>query len=135
MEQGNALITGSGTSDLQAALLGDTTGFPFKTEFSLEPLIDFWLRSTGDASSTCASLSRLVAEQIGGAPELRAPITDPSVLDRHEDLVDVLMSAEIAPALWEQSYTAAMIPFQLRGFYATPAMRRDLMHPDGRLKG
>ena len=28
-----------------------------------------------------------------------------------------------------------MIPFQLRGFYATPPMRRDLMHDDGRLKG
>src|SRR2546430_4150696 len=39
------------------------------------------------------------------------------------------------PALWDIAHGAAMIPFQLRGFYATPAMRRELMHDDGRLKG
>src|SRR5206468_13021020 len=69
------------------------------------------------------------------APELAGTITDPAVLERHGDLVDLLMSAEFPPALWDIAHGAAMIPFQLRGFYATPAMRRELMHDDGRLKG
>ena len=131
-EQGNALIRGSGSSDLQTALQAD---FPFRTEFSLAPLIEFWTRAGADASPACAAIARLVAEQVAAAPELRGLITDPAVLDRHQDLVDLLMSAEFPPALWDQAHGAAMIPFALRGFYATPAMRRDLMHEDGRLKG
>ena len=134
-EQGDALITGSGSSALQAALRGDVWEFPFRTEFSLAPQIDFWTRTTPDAPPARTAIARLVGEQIHRAPELASPITDPGVLDRHRELVDVLMSAEFAPALWEQGYGAAMIPFQLRGFYATPPMRRDLMHDDGRLKG
>ena len=135
MEQGNALITGSGSADVQAALAGDAGGFPFRTEFSLRPLIHFWMRAGDDASPACAAIARMVGEQVAQAPELSGPITDPTVLDRHEDVVDLLMSAELPPALWEQAYGAAMIPFQLRGFYATPLMRRELMHDDGRLKG
>ena len=131
-EQRNALITGAGASDLQAALQGD---FPFRTEFSLAPLIEFWTGAGADASPACAAIARLVAEQVAEAPDLKGSITDRLVLDRHEDLVDLLMSAEFPPALWDQAYGAAMIPFALRGFYATPPMRRDLMHEDGRLKG
>jgi hypothetical protein len=129
-----ALTTGSGSADPEA-LNDEATGFPFQTEFSLAPLIAFWTRASDDASPACATLSRLVADQVAQAPELRESISDPAVLDRHEDLVDLLMSAEFPPALWEQAYGAAMVPFQLRGFYATPAMRRELMHEDGRLKG
>jgi GAF domain len=134
-EQETRLLGGSGGSDLQAALQGDPAGFPFRTEFSLAPLIAFWTRAGDDASPACAALARLVAEQVAQAPELREPITDPGVLDRHEDLVDLLMSAEFPPALWDQAHGAAMVPFQMRGFYATPAMRRDLLDADGRLRG
>jgi len=59
-EQGNALMTGSGSVDLQAALAGGGGGFPFRTEFSLGPLIDFWLRAGDDESPACAALARLV---------------------------------------------------------------------------
>ena len=130
-----ALITGSGWSDLPGAPAGVPGNFPFRTEFSLAPLIDFWIRAGGDASPACAAVARVVGEQIARAPDLAAPITDPAVLERHEDAVDLLMSAEFPPAAWEQAYGAAMIPFQLRGFYATPSMRRDLMDDDGRLRG
>jgi hypothetical protein len=77
----------------------------------------------------------VVAEQLAQAPGLGAPIIDPAILQQHEDAVDMLMSAEFPPAAWEQAHGAALIPFQLRGFYATPSMRRDLMDENGRLKG
>jgi len=135
-EQSNALMTGSDSTDLQAMLKAAAGGgFPFRTEFSLGPLIDFWLRAGDDESPICSALARLVGAEIQKAPELAGTITDPAVLERHGDLVDLLMSAEFPPALWDIAHGAAMIPFQLRGFYATPAMRRELMHDDGRLKG
>ncbi|HEU4371239.1 MAG TPA: GAF domain-containing protein [Methylomirabilota bacterium] len=127
----SAPITGSGT----AAAAGESSGFPFKTELSLRPLIDFWTRAGDDASPACAAIARLVGEQIQQTPGLTAPITDLTILERHGDLVDLLMSAEIPPALWEQAHGAAMVPFHLQAVYATPAMRRDLMLDDGRLRG
>src|SRR3989442_7933715 len=126
----------SGSTDLQAILKGGAGGgFPFSTEFSLGSLIDFWLRAGDDESPICSALGRLVGAEIQKAPELAGTITDPAVLERHGDLVDLLMSAEFPPALWDIAHGAAMIPFQLRGFYATPAMRREVVDDDRRLKG
>src|SRR5688572_4476876 len=114
----------------------DAGTFPFRTELSLGPLIDFWTRAAdGDRSPARAAIARLIGEQVRQAPGLAGPITDLAVLDRHRDLVDLLMSAEVPAALWEQAHGAAMMPFHLRAVYATPAMRRDLLHDDGRLKG
>jgi hypothetical protein len=135
VEARHALIPGSGSTDVQAALAADAGGFPFRTEFSLAPLIEFWTRAGADASPACATIARLVADEVARAPELTGSLADPAALERHEDLVDLLMSAEFPPALWEQAHGAAMPPFQLRAFYATPRMRRELMRDDGGLKG
>jgi len=126
----SGLILGAGP-----ALASDVGEFPFRAEFSLAPLIDFWVRAGGDASPACSSMGRTVGEQLAQAPGLEATITDPAILERYEDAVDMLMSAEIPPAAWDQAYGAAMVPFQLRGFYATPRMRRDMMDANGRIKG
>src|SRR5262245_11269238 len=117
------------------ALPSDVGDFPFQAEFSLAPLINFWVRAGVECSPGCASMARTVGEQVAQAPDLAGIITDPAILDRHEDAVDMLMTAEIPPAAWEQAYGAAMVPFQLRGFYATPHMRRDMMDAGGRIKG
>ena len=126
----SGLIPGSGP-----ALARDIGDFPFRAEFSLAPMIDFWVRAGSDASPACSSMARAVGEQLAQAPGLERAITDPAILERYEDAVDMLMSAEIPPAAWEHAYAAAMIPFQLRGFYATPRMRQDMLDEGGRLKG
>jgi GAF domain len=113
----------------------DTVTFPFRTELSLDPLIDFWTRAGQEESPTCAAIARLVADEVAKAPGVTGTITDLEVLERHGDLVDLLMSAEFAPAVWEQAHGAAMLPFHLRAVYATPSMWRDLLHEDGRLSG
>ncbi|HEY7517644.1 MAG TPA: GAF domain-containing protein [Methylomirabilota bacterium] len=123
-----------GVTDLQPDLTSGTAEFPFRFEISLKPLIDFWTRAA-DGGSAKGAIARMVAEEIKKAPELLEPITSCSPIARHKDLLDVLMTAVFPPAGWEQSYGAAMVPFQLRGFYATPMMRELLMTEDGRLKG
>jgi hypothetical protein len=124
----------SGMSEIQAALRAGPQGFPFRTELSLAPLIAFWTK-TADGPPGKAALARIVAEQLERATELLEPIHDVAVLERYREVVDVLMSAVIAPALWEQQYGAAMLPFHLRGFYATPSARQLLMTADGTLQG
>jgi GAF domain-containing protein len=123
-------------SDLQALLKSGAWGFPFRTELSLVPLIAFWTRkaATG-SSSTQVAFARLVETELVGAPELQASITDQAVLDRHRELIATLMTVVFPPAFWEQEYGAALLPFQLQRFHATPSFERLLMGPDGRLQG
>jgi hypothetical protein len=123
-----------GVTDLQPALPSAAADFPFRSEISLKPLIDFWTRAA-DGGSARGALARMVAEEIKKAPELLEPITSCATIAQHKELLDLLMTAVFPPAGWEQSYGAAMAPFQLRGFYATPMMRELLMTEDGTLKG
>jgi GAF domain-containing protein len=117
-----------------------TTGpdtFPFRRRLSLRPLIDFWRgQRVGTCEGTvCSALSEVVTEALSRAPELAAPIDDPAVLERHADVVDALMAAVFAPAAWEMSLGAALMPFDLISVYETPGFRRALLSDDGHVRG
>jgi hypothetical protein len=123
------------TSDLEAARRADQGDFPFRSELSLAPLVNFWTRTFGEDTSVKGSFVQMVRERVEEAPELLAPITDLGVIQRHRKLVDVLMAAVFPPAFFDQQYQAALIPFQLQSFYGTPAFERLLMAEDGVLRG
>jgi hypothetical protein len=113
--------------------------FPFRRRLSLRPLIDFW-RGEGPASeecagSVCSALGQVVNEALARAPELEEPVDDPAVLERHQDVVDALMSAVFAPAAWDQSLGAALLPFDLVSVYETPGFKRALLSDDHRVRG
>jgi hypothetical protein len=84
------------TSDIRSALRAGVDGFPFRCELSLAPLIAFWARAAGDPSAKGA-LARIVGEEVRRAPELLETIEDFSVIERHRELVDVLMTAVFPP--------------------------------------
>ncbi len=122
-------------ADLQSALQVDPRGFPFRSELSLEPLIAFWTQMSTRQDSAKGELARIVGQEVAKAPELLGTIDDLAVLERHRELVDVLMAAVFPPALWEQEFYAALIPFHLRAFYTSPPMRQYLVGDDGAVKG
>src|SRR5689334_2821603 len=122
-------------ADLQKSLTEDLSGVPFRTVLSLKPVIDFWTRMAARQDSAKGAVARVIAEQVARTPELLEPLTDCSVTERHEDLLDLLMAAAFPPAVGEHTYGAALVPMQLHGFYATPPMERLLMTEDWRLKG
>src|SRR5438876_7978440 len=124
----------SGSTDLQSALKTDLSHFPFRSELSLAPLIAFWTRPSS-GSSPLEVLARMVGDKILDPAGELSKIEDPAAIAERRDVVDVLMAAVFPPASWEQDYGAAMIPFHLRGFYATPSMQRLLMGADGSLQG
>ena len=80
-------------------------------------------------------MARSVCRALERAPELRAPIEDPAALERHRDLVEVLMSLVFPAASWGEDYGAAAVPFQLRAFHATPSFRRLLLDEQGFVQG
>src|SRR5262245_12166686 len=108
---------------------------PFRTELSLAPLIRFWTQLSAYSELGRGPLPGIVRERIKQAPELSAVIDDVSVIAKHQQLVDLMMSAMFPPGFWEQEYGAALFPFQLRAFYATNIFRRTLMNDDGTLRG
>src|SRR6266478_5515754 len=121
--------------DLGARPGAHPTALPFRTELSLAPLIRFWTQLSAYSELGRGPLPGIVRERIKQAPELSAVVDDVSVIAKHRQLVDLMMSAMFPPAFWEQEYGAALFPFQLRAFYATPPFRRSLMSADGTLQG
>ena len=125
----------SRSADLQAALHADARGFPFRTELSLAPLLNFWAQAFGDDQSPRGAVARIVREEAEKVPELLCPIRDLGVIARHRELIDVLMAAIFPPASFEQEYGAALIPFQLRSFYATAGFDRLMRGEEGTIRG
>jgi hypothetical protein len=123
------------TADLQAVLKMAPDSFPFKSELSLAPLLAFWAKKYGDDTSAKGAFVRTVREQVEQVPELLNPITDLSVIQRHRALVDVLMGGIFPPAFFDQEFSAVLIPFILKSFYATPPFEQLLQSEDGSLRG
>ncbi len=123
------------TADLQAVLKTSPDSFPFKSELSLAPLLAFWAKKYGDDTSPKGAFVRTVREQVEQVPELLNPITDLSVIQRNRALVDVLMGGIFPPAFFDQEFSAVLIPFMLKSFYATPPFEQLLQSEDGSLRG
>ncbi|HEY7140144.1 MAG TPA: GAF domain-containing protein [Methylomirabilota bacterium] len=111
-----------------------SVGFPFRIELSLAPLVAAWEAMAAEPG-VAGEVARAVCRGLEGASELREPIADPSVLDRHRDLVGILMSLVFPAASWERDYAAAMVPFHLRAVHATPSFRRLLLDAADVLQG
>jgi GAF domain-containing protein len=119
----------------RAAVGADPAAFPFTCELSLAPLITFWTQLSAYHELGRGPVPGLVREKARAAPELGKVIDDLSLIEKHRPFVDLMMSALFSPGFWEQEYGAALFPFQLRAFYATPPFRRSLMNADGTLQG
>jgi hypothetical protein len=110
--------------------------FPFTCQLSLAPLIAFWQQTISNQHPIKAAIARMVQDQLRQAPELLKPITDQAILVQHQELVDMLMSVVFPQASWDQAYAAALLPFHLQSFYATPAFARlGMADDDGTLRG
>ena len=97
--------------------------FPFKSRLSLKPLLDFWERLLAEGKCGMNSLGPVIRQKLDITPELREPIEDPTILENHQNLIDLLMSVVFPPAFWESDCAAAFVPFQFTGFYATPLFK------------
>jgi GAF domain-containing protein len=109
--------------------------FPFRCRLSLAPLVAFWNQAAVSDHPAKAALAKQIQDEVRRATELLQPIEDLSLLERHQGLVDLLMSAVFPPASWERDYAAATIPFHFRSFYATPSFGRWLTVADGTFEG
>lgn len=108
-----------------------TEAFPFVTELSLRPLVDFWRQSMAGNTAVLAQIDAALQQ----CPALLEPITDLAMLAPHQALLDLLMQAIVAPAIKEDVAIAALWPYHLGSFYATPTFTRLLLDEQGWVRG
>lgn len=93
----------------------------FNSVLSLEPLLDFWRSEMVPRCGHMADMFASFERQIRENPDLRDDITDPGVLEDHQDLLGSLMSVAIPAAAWKKEIAAALVPLTTHAFYKTPA--------------
>jgi hypothetical protein len=109
-------------------------GLPVRAEFSLQPLIKYWERELAEGDSAFAAATRALLERVRQTPAFSGPVADPAALRADPKLLSTLMLAVFSPSFQEDGMGAAVLPFQLRSFFATPDFARLLTDADGALQ-
>jgi hypothetical protein len=101
-----------------------TRQFPFQSVLNLRLLIEYWEnRITEDKLQ---SFTTGILEYIASAPELREPITDLTLLEKHKGFIDFLMTAVVPQASPDTDLVSAVFPFTFNPIFSTPAMQREV---------
>ena len=98
--------------------------FPFTSVLNLRLLIEHWENSI--TQGNVPGFSQGLLNAINNAPELKEPIYDLSLLDKHRSLIDFLLTAVIPTANQENEIAAAIFPFDFKALYSTKAFDRTL---------
>ncbi len=98
--------------------------FPFKSTLNLSPLIKFWEYNLTSTGLLEGYPSEYILDQIDSVPALKSPIEDVVFLQKHRQLVGLLMSAVIPPAQASTDLSAAILPFKLESFHSTIGFRK-----------
>ena len=98
--------------------------FPFKTVLSLKPIIDYWKGVAAGDRPIHSEFARTLLQQVESVPELKEPIEDLETIEKHRELVDLLMSAVMPLGLSDTTYSAAVVPFQPISFFVTPGFEK-----------
>jgi hypothetical protein len=122
------------SSDVLAAFSADGAQGAFRSELSLAPLIAFWTDGTEHCGPAAQAMRDLIRREVEREPALAAPIQDWALLARHQDLLDVMMAAAFPPAFVEEDCAAALAPFRMRSFWATPKFRASLTDGEGNFR-
>ncbi|WP_051359823.1 hypothetical protein [Adhaeribacter aquaticus] len=108
------------------------TEFPFKSNLCFEPIINYWETKINDDNKGISRFAKEITRQLQQAPDLQKVINDTLLLNKFEDLVELLMTAVFPPASWDSQISGALIPFQHLSFYETPRFR-EIFLTDGNI--
>ena len=112
-----------------------TDEYPFRSRFSLAPLVNFQRASQDYPSGDRSGLPRDLEEGLACVPELLEPLDDASKLASHGGLVRRLMGVVFPEAFWETEAMAAAFPLGMKPAWSSPAFQRLLIDEQGNLKG
>lgn len=91
--------------------------FPFKTVLSLRLLVEYWEKRIQLRSMPEFILG--VQEYIDQHPELKQPVADDALIEKHRSFIEFMLTAAIPSANGETELAAAIHPFLFKALYAT----------------
>ncbi len=109
--------------------------YPFRAVLSFEALIERLNQMNSDSRAARLCQMDNLRQMLSQAPELHGPIEDLSILERHQDLVQSLMSFVFPPLYWDQEAFGAIIPFSMEPIFVSPQFQRLFLDEGGSFHG
>lgn len=97
--------------------------FPFKTSLKLSTIIGYWELQRYSDNPILADTAKKLVEEIDKVPVFRQKIDDSAVILEQQDLIDLIISAVVPPAVSNDQIVAVFRPFSLDYFYSTAPFR------------
>src|SRR4249920_2467870 len=97
----DGLTSSAAPSRHQLAL--PAAAFPYRRELSLDPLIAEW-EAVAAEPGVAGDVARAVCRGLEAAPELRGPLDDLVAIEKHHELVSVLMSRVFPAGSWDRDF-------------------------------
>jgi hypothetical protein len=104
------------------SILEELKQFPFSSKLSFVPLIKYWEGRINSDFLDEKVIAREVFNQLDKFPFFNEPIEDESILEDHEQLINLLLSGFFPSIQRKKMMGAAHKPFYMEPFYRTPAM-------------
>jgi hypothetical protein len=98
--------------------------FPFPSKLSLRLLVEYWERNI--QQSHVQEFTKGIREYINHSPELKQPIENPEILEKHRPFIEYLMSAVIPQSSHQTDVVAAIYPFTFKPLFLTEAFKRTI---------
>ncbi|HSP88834.1 MAG TPA: GAF domain-containing protein [Ignavibacteriaceae bacterium] len=103
---------------------GKIKEFPFKTYLSFGPLIEFWEKELFHSNIYKSELVKIALQKVKQVPEFNNLIEDHTILEKHKDIVDLLMAVIYPAAQRDKQISASVAPFSFNTFYKTPLFEK-----------
>ncbi len=97
---------------------------PFKTKLCFNPLIKRIETYQNSTDFGEAFLAKQILEMLKDAPELYYPIEDFSLLEKHKEVIQLMMTTVLPPALRHTQLSKVSAPFELQPVYMTKAVEK-----------
>lgn len=94
---------------------------PYANRLSFVPLIKMIERLSGEGNGR-AFLANEALKRLEQVPAFREPIRDMSLLDKHRELVDLMLTFVVAPGTRDQQLLKIARPFSMDDIYASPRL-------------
>ncbi len=96
--------------------------FPFQSTLNLRLLIEFWERKLKEGKA--AFFAPQLIDELMNTSEFRNPVENINVLNKHKELLEILIGSVIPPAFDDTEMAAAVVPFSNKAVHTTSAFNR-----------
>jgi hypothetical protein len=100
----------------------------FNSHLSFRPLVDLLKKNIDEGNPGLKILYGDVVKEIESFPELMGTITDLSILEKHTELIQELLSAVFPPTTANYMY-GVTLPFKNHTVYSSPLFKKLLIRP------